>query len=121
MIVKPTRFSDSVTQLKPCQIVSLNYQNTCLYSEVIQVITSRRLCWVRPLLLFSQPTQIVDLRGTSDLLWPLPLFQPALDTEIIPLLSQLPEPNFVVENPEAPPQLRKFIHQVWQAHRDIFN
>ena len=114
---------------QPRQIVCLEHAGTCLYAEVIQVVVSRRLCWVRPLLLgvlaagfqYDQPSPLYDLRSSTDLLWPVTLFRPALDTEVLPLLTQLlaleppPERDSVAQQ-----QLNQFIHQVWQAHPDAF-
>ncbi len=100
------------------QIVSLKHGDKNLYAEVIQVVVSRQLCWVRPLVLvdfFTEPPQITDLRDASDLLWPVNLFQPALDTEVITVLSQV-----LAKEPKTEPdalakqQLHHFIHLVWQ-------
>lgn len=79
-------------QFYPSQIVCLEHQNYSLYSEVIQVILQRDSCWVRPLLLVfhSDDVQdIFDVRCVSDLIFPFSFFRPALDTEVIPLLSHL--------------------------------
>ena len=106
---------------QPGQILSLDNGNENLYCEVIQVLTDRELCWVRPLLLSNytheQPT-VVDLRDASDLLWPISLFRPAMDTEVISLLSQLlpKEPKIDIDS-VAQQQLHQFIHQVWQDHQ----
>ncbi len=106
---------------QPGQIVSLEHGDEWLYSEVIQVVVSRQLCWVRPLVLvtFSQePPLVTDLRDASDLLWSVERFRLALDTEVMPLLSQVlgkepqPETASVVKN-----QLNKFIYQVWQSRK----
>ncbi|TAE60932.1 MAG: hypothetical protein EAZ76_12280 [Nostocales cyanobacterium] len=104
------------------QILSLDCGHRKLYSEVIQVVTSRDLCWVRPLLLadFTQePALIVDLRDASDLLWPTSLFRPALDTEVIDLLSQLipKEPKVIIDQ-VAQQKLHEFIGQAWQTYQD---
>jgi hypothetical protein len=115
---------------QPSQIVGLEHQETCLYAEVIQVVTSRQICWVRPLLLAvgmadeeALPTRTIvsDLRLSADLLWPASLFRPALDTEVLPLLAQLNAPNTPQANSlEASKRLNHFIHQVWQAHKSEF-
>ena len=111
---------------QPRQIVCLEHEDTCLYAEVIQVVVSRQICWVRPLLLGVFPTgqyegQIHDLRSSSDLLWPITFFRPALDTEVMPLLTQLlalePQPE---HDASGSGQLSQFIHQVWQAHSGAF-
>lgn len=121
---------DFTQNFQPRQIVCLEYGGTCLYAEVIQVVVSRQVCWVRPLLLgvfpdgfqpYDQLPPLYDLRSSADLLWPITFFRPALDTEVMPLLTQLlvldtqPEPD-----PVAHQQLNQFIHQVWQAHPDAF-
>lgn len=106
----------------PGQIVSLEHGDRKLYAEVIQVVVSRQLCWVRPLLLVSftqEPPLITDLQDASDLLWSVNLFQPALDTEVITLLSQVlgkePKPG---QDSIAKQQLNQFIHEFWQFHKN---
>ncbi|MGB3693284.1 MAG: hypothetical protein WA865_06425 [Spirulinaceae cyanobacterium] len=115
------------------QIVCLEYENTYLYSEVIQIIEQRRMCWVRPWVLaifpaetssYSWNTQektLYNLRSTADLVWPLSLFRPALDTEVIPLLENLDVP---AKNHEDEQQLRQqlnsFVNQLWQVHKAKF-
>jgi len=79
----------------PRQIVCLEHRGTYLYAEVIQVVVSRQVCWVRcdghlsdgfqP---YDQMSQLYDLRGVADLLWPVKFFRPAL--EVIPLLALKP-------------------------------
>lgn len=105
---------------QPGQIVCLEHGDSRLYAELIQVVVSRQLCWVRPLLLVAlseEPPLVTDLRDASDLLWSLNLFRLALDTEVITLLTQVlskepkPEPDLVAKQ-----QLNLFIHQVWQAY-----
>lgn len=109
---------------QPRQIVYLEHTGVRLYAEVIQVVSSRQLCWVRPLLItdtqvVEETLPVTDLRSAPDLLWPRSLFQPALDTEVLPLLAM---------SPPTPPeltgavrqQLSQFIHQVWQAHPSAF-
>ncbi len=115
------------SNFQPHQIVCLEHQGTCLYAEVIQVVVSRQLCWVRPLLIGSltpiasdESLPLKDLRNGSDLLWPLALFRPALDTEVIPLLAMLPPLSQSERNPVAGQQLNQFIHQVWQADKGAF-
>ncbi|MBV9388498.1 MAG: hypothetical protein JOZ78_18905 [Chroococcidiopsidaceae cyanobacterium CP_BM_ER_R8_30] len=133
---------DFKSDFQPCQIVCLEHEGTCLYAEVIQVVISRQLCWVRPLLLgaLSSDSNLVDellpltdLRSCADLLWPIASFRPALDTEVIPLLVTLlasPERNLAATgqldvSPEAAStaslsKLNQFIHRVWQADKGAF-
>jgi hypothetical protein len=110
---------DMTLKFQPGQILCLEHNDTCLYTELIQVIVSRQLCWVRPLLLatFTQEEpHITDLRDGSDLLWHISSFRPAWDTEVITLLSQVfakePKPELDLA---AKQQLNQFIHQLWQA------
>jgi hypothetical protein len=86
---------------QPTQIVCLASSNHVLYGEVIKIIVEKELCWVRPLILaeileefsdFSsslKDTQVIDLRYTSDLFYPIRYFRPALDTEVLPLWDYL--------------------------------
>lgn len=104
-------FQPEVNQLstpcfQPFQIVCLERRHSSLYAEVIQTVEEKQVCWVRPLVLVEQSgleirsnqlnpslpedrSGIYDLRQGSDLLLPIALFRPALDTEIIPLLMGL--------------------------------
>jgi hypothetical protein len=119
---------------KPGQIVSLECGNTCLHSEVIQVVEARQVGWVRPLMLvvfqseddladrLSEDYTISDLRNGADLLWPLSLFRAALDTEVISLLSQLysldsDKKDAVI----ASRQLREFVDRVWATFPNAFH
>ena len=116
------------------QIVCLEHENSFLYAEVIQVIEARKTCWVRPWILkvlslknnnFSEvddnPT-IFDLRESADLVLPISLFRLALDTEVIPLLSEL-------DNLESEEQdliltrqlLRQFVETLWEAYKPVFS
>ncbi|MBD2251396.1 hypothetical protein [Nostoc parmelioides] len=113
---------DISLNFQPGQIVSLEHGDKNLYAEVIQVVVSRQLCWVRPLLLVTYTSElpiITDLRDGSDLLWPINLFRHALDTEVITLLSQvlLKEPKSETDS-LAKQQLHQFIQQLWQAYQE---
>lgn len=115
---------DFICDFQPRQIVSLEYESTYLYAEVIQVVESRLVCWVRPLLLapgnyLDWEPLVYDLRSTADLVWPLTFFRPALDTEVIPLLVELlaSEPQLEHDSTAAK-QLNQFIHKVWQAQQE---
>ena len=122
--------NQTFSQFTSHQIVCIEGKTAFLYSEVIQVIVQRQLCWARPLLLAkfndasiaplaNLPTteQIIDLREGSDLLLPLSLFRAALDTEIIPLITQLNSIDSSLKDKQiASKQLNGFIHQVWQAN-----
>ncbi|MTJ52067.1 hypothetical protein FJR38_04965 [Anabaena sp. UHCC 0253] len=108
-------------KFQPGQIVSLDYQDQNLYTEVIEIVVSRQLCWVRPLLLVDSTQElplVIDLRNVSDLLWPLDLFRPALDTEVIAFLGQIfPKEQQLESDLVAKQQFNLFIHQLWQAYQ----
>ncbi|MDJ0509902.1 MAG: hypothetical protein QNJ64_11685 [Crocosphaera sp.] len=118
---------------KSQQIVYLSHKNHRLYCEVIQVVESRQLCWVRPLFLvdiaeemdiYSQlitPKVLMDVRSTSDLLYPITLFNAALDTEVIPILTQLQiESSCEKDNKIARQKLHQFITKIWQNNPEKF-
>ena len=112
---------DISPKFQPGQIVSLDYSRQNLYAEVIEIVVSRQLCWVRPLLLVNSTQElplVMDLRNVSDLLCPLDLFRPALDTEVIAFLGQL-FPKELKFEPDlgAKQQFNLFIHQLWQAYQ----
>lgn len=107
------------THFLPSQIVSLDYQDSCLYGEVVQVISKRELCWVRPLILAkkSLETEVVDVRLTSDLIFPINLFRPALDVEVIPILTHLEKMDLTAEKLQtAKSELQDFIKQFWNEN-----
>lgn len=115
-------------EFQPNQILYLESGDARLYAEVIQIVKSRQLAWVRPLMLASArgvepsgtPT-LYDMRNGADLLWPIALFRPALDTEVIPLLVQMEvHQTDKLGPPPTAQQLRAFVEQVWQDHQNIF-
>ena len=121
------------TDLRPHQIFYLEQGNTRLYGELIQVVVERNLCWLRPIALYygSQnpvdPSEQVstailyDLSQGADLICPDSLLRLALDTELLPLLTQLhslkTEPAPVSQNAH---RLRQFIQQLWQSEPEAF-
>lgn len=116
---------DFICDFHPRQIVCLQHESSNLYAEVIQVVQSRPVCWVRPLLLAEFPPGdscqplIYDLRSTADLVWPLSLFRSALDTEVIPLLVDISASQPRLDrDPVALNQLNQFIYKVWQAWKE---
>jgi hypothetical protein len=124
---------DSLPSFCPHQIVCLEHQQSYLYGEVIQVIESKNLCWMRPLLLavfprvvgaidnFLEAKELLDLRLTADVAYPLALFRPALDTEVIPLIGQLETLDETKEpHPSSRQKLRQFLEQIWQDNQEHF-
>ncbi|MGL5509254.1 MAG: hypothetical protein ACRC2J_09530 [Microcoleaceae cyanobacterium] len=125
---------NSPEDLKCSQIVCLDYENLCLFAEVIQVIESRKMCWVRPLLMQVKPAnldddmtmgEIWDLRESIDLVLPITLFRAALDTELLPLLPylyQTEETEQITQNDLgfARQQLNILVRQLWEKYPDAF-
>lgn len=69
----------------------------------------------------AQELKLIDLQSGSDLLWPVSLFRPALDTEIIYLIPQLQDNSHHFDQKISNQKyLNKFIHLFWQAHQDKF-
>ena len=129
MLLWSQHLMDFTLNFQPRQIVCLEHGSTYLYAEVIQVVVSRQVCWVRPLVMgvfpdgfqpYDQVSPLYDLRSVADLLWPGKFFRPALDTEVIPLLTLLVLEPQLEHDPAAQQQLSQFIHQVWQAHPGAF-
>lgn len=121
-------------KFQPYQIVCLEHDNTYLYAEVVQMADGKQVCWVRPVALVEgtlewmqdptliHPSNLHDLRHSSDLLLPSALFRSALDTEVIPLLSYLSELTDAAvswaEFPQA--QLNQLVKKVCLAHPELF-
>lgn len=122
---------ESASKFQQNQIICLQHKNSYLYAEVIDIIEVRQMCWGRPLMLAiwpadkewaTQPTTVYDLREGADILLPVKLFRPAIDTELISLIPQLESAeNKPMDAPKiAHHQLRAFIQQVWQDHPGDF-
>ncbi len=94
MIDKP-----ATIEFKTGQIVCLERSDLYLFAEVIDNIAISARCWVRPLAIARSNPQsfelefIHDLRDASQLILPATLFRYALDTEVLPLISELFHPN----------------------------
>ncbi len=129
---------DPVPSFQPCQIVCLEHKDFRLYGEVIQIVQERQVCWVRPLGLIvllrdladpltwqdrsiAEDFVLHDLREGADLLWPASLFRPALDTEVVPILTQLYSTERQIKPDRiARQKLNSFVQEVWQANTTIF-
>jgi hypothetical protein len=70
-------------------------ENLHLFAETIDTISGSSRCWVRPLAIArSHPESfklefLHDLRDAAQLILPTDLFRDALDTEVLPLISEL--------------------------------
>jgi hypothetical protein len=122
------------------EILCVEHDHTYLYSELVQVVELRQLCWVRPLALLikSHPSiyygtsaiaaesglqdhTVYDLQDAVDLLLPQKLFRATLDSELLPLLTQLGALKQREDSGRlAHQQLQSFIWQVWQTNTQMF-
>ena len=117
MIDKP-----STIEFKTDQIVCLERNDSYLFAEVIDNIAISARCWVRPLAIARSNPQsfelelIHDLRDASQLILPATLFRYALDTEVLPLISELFHPDKDSTITLAARQaLRKFIADICRS------
>lgn len=87
---------------RPNQIICIDRSpNSLLLAEVIQMVPERERCWARPLALAQveeyQLKLLHDLREAPQLILPASLFREALDTEVLPLMTEL----FQWDQPQA--------------------
>ena len=111
------------------QIICLEDVDTRLYGEVIQLIPDRKICWFRPICMTIgelnldsgiERGQLVCLDSSSDLLWPISLFRPALDMEVISLLSELDDSKNLGSQVSNHQHFNRFVRQVWESNQDKF-
>jgi hypothetical protein len=119
----------STIEFKIDQIVCLELDNSYLFAEVIDNIAISARCWVRPLTIARLPPVgyandpqsfelefLHDLRDASQLILPAALFRYALDTEVLPLISELFHPDKdSILTLEAKQALHKFIADIYQS------
>jgi hypothetical protein len=107
----------------PNQIICIDLDDLRLFAEVIQMIPDRDRLWARPLALAEQENYdlrlLYDLREAPQLILPPALFREAVDTEVMPLMTELfqlealakPEPNTEVLGRQA---LQAFVRNLLQ-------
>jgi hypothetical protein len=107
----------------PNQILCIDLESLRLYAEVIQMIPDRDRLWARPVALAEQQVYnlrlLHDLREAPQLILPPALFREALDTEVMPLMTELfqleaqakPEPSTEVMGRQA---LQAFVRNLFQ-------
>ena len=107
----------------PNQIICIELDDLRLFAEVIQMIPDRDRLWARALALAKQKNfnlhLLHDLREAPQLILPPSLFREALDTEVMPLMTELfqlealakPEPNTEVLGRQA---LHAFVRNLLQ-------
>lgn len=136
---KPSLFMGVIVGFWPNQIVCLESNPSLLFGEVIEHVTTRKQCWVRPLVLAIAADAAAhiesiattgwdwyDLRDGSDLLLPEQLFRAALDMEVLPLMSLLYQAESKSTDGQqqrsqtARQQLHQFIRQLCQSQPQVF-
>ena len=89
----------SVIEFKTDRIVCIDREDLHLFAEVIDTIAIDDRCWVRPLAIARSTPEsfklefLHDLRDAAQLILPVDLFRDALDTEVLPLISELFHPD----------------------------
>jgi uncharacterized protein Yka (UPF0111/DUF47 family) len=89
----------SSAEFKTDRIVCIEREDLYLFAEVIDDIVVDARCWVRPLAIARSNSEsfnlefLHDLRDAAQLILPTYLFRDALDTEVLPLISELFHPN----------------------------
>jgi hypothetical protein len=104
------------------QIICLDFQNSSLYCEVIDLAQSQNLGWLRPVILvdssddkdqLTRQGEVYDLRYSSDLLWNVEKFRHVFDTEYIEFISQLEEYDWTEDKAFfARQKLREFLLEI---------
>jgi hypothetical protein len=117
MIDKP-----STVEFKTDRIVCIDRENLHLFAEVIDSIAVDARCWVRPLAIVRSTPEsfnlefLHDLRDTAQLILPIHLFRDALDTEVLPLISELFHPaKDSIRSTNAQRVLYQFIADLYRS------
>jgi hypothetical protein len=141
------------SELQSLSILCLEDAQMRLYVELIQMLThsptsapspsSEPMAWLRPFAIQVNEGAIAedlevygdrhpdgeslvfDARNTSDLIWPIHLFRPGLDTEVVNLLTILPmSSGIVMVSPDkhraARRILNQFLHRIWRDNKAAF-
>ena len=112
---------ERIVNFKAGQIICLDLDRLHLFAETIETILTDARCWVKPLAIAkSNPESfelefLHDLRDTAQLILPIDLFRYALDTEVLPLTSQLFDPTKdSIRSPNAQRVLYQFITDLYR-------
>jgi hypothetical protein len=112
----------SPVEFKTDRIVCIDREDLHLFAEVIDNIAIDSRCWVRPLAIArSDPESfklefLHDLRDAAQLILPADLFRVALDTEVLPLISELFHPaNDLIRSANAQRVLYRFIADLYRS------
>ena len=108
-------------------ICCIDHQSQRLYAELVQLDEARQVAWLRPLALIdtgchegeeypSEQATVYDLQGEADLLCSPSLLREALDTEVVPVLSQIAQGE---KSPQTG-HLRQFLQQIYLEAPDRF-
>jgi hypothetical protein len=103
---------------KSGEIICLENDHQRLFTEVIEMVYSRQIAWVRPVILVinsDDQDQVIDLRESADLLWSIDDFRPAFDTEVIPFLVELQDK--IPDGKNAQQYLSVFVRKLCQIRK----
>ncbi len=119
-----------IVDFKPDRIVCLDapkehlhqQENLHLFAEVIDTIPISSRCWVRPLAIARSHSEsfelefLYDLRDAAQLILPTAFFRAALDTEVLPLISELFHPvKDSIGSADAQRVLYQFITDLYRS------
>lgn len=66
-------------------------------------------------------SEVINLQFGSDLLWPLALFRPVLDTELLSFWGKLDNTsNLLISKKSSRQHLNSFVELFWQDNKDKF-
>jgi hypothetical protein len=111
----------STAEFKVDRIVCIDSDNLHLFGEVIDRIAIDDRCWVRPLAIAKSTPEsfklefLHDLREAAQLILPTNLFRDALDTEVLPLISELFHPNKESSIANSQRALYQFIADIYRS------
>jgi hypothetical protein len=113
----------SVIEFKTDRIVCIDKDNLHLFAETIDTIAIDDRFWVRPLAIARSNSEsfnlefLHDLRDAAQLILPADLFRDALDTEVLPLISELFHPvQDLTKSTNAQRVLYRFIADLDRYH-----
>ncbi|AFY93850.1 hypothetical protein [Chamaesiphon minutus] len=111
----------SPVEFKTDRIVCIDRENLHLFAEVIDIISVSSRCWVKPLAIAKSTPEsfklefLHDLRDAAQLILPTEIFREALDTEVLPLISELFHPaTNSIRSTNAQKVLYQFISDLYR-------
>ena len=101
------------------QVVFIRHESACLYGELIQTMTDRNTCWLRPLALCVEVPEeknfsVFDVRNGPDIICPSNLPQPTLDEDWLLVLEKMSSAKEPCDFSQANQHLRLFLQALFK-------